>query len=98
MCFDEFETVGDGYITVEYMALISRAKTKGGVMPVGAHFLLSNNPRSWDCMVLNSTSEIFMDADSLKGVDAVIDTAGPVSEGYSGHITVGRYMMIEIAG
>jgi len=49
-------------------------------------------------MVLNSMSEVFMDADSLKGVDAVVDTAGPVGEGYSGHITVGGYMVIEITG
>jgi len=49
-------------------------------------------------MVLNSTGEVFMDANSLKGVDAVVDTAGPVSEGYLGHIMVGRYMVIEIAG
>ena len=96
MCFDEFETVGDGYVTVEYMALIGQAKTKGWCH--GAHFFLSDDPCSWDRMILNSTSEIFMDADSLKGVDAVIDTAGPVGEGYSGHIMVGRYMMIEIAG
>lgn len=49
-------------------------------------------------MVLNSTSEVFMDANSLKGVDAIIDTAGPVGEGYLGHITVGGYMVIEIVG
>ena len=94
--FDEFETVGDGYITFEYMALIGRAKPKG--WHHGAHFFLGNNPHGWDRMVLNSTSEVFMDADSLEGVDAVVDTAGPVGKGYSGHITVGRYMVIEIAG
>ena len=64
----------------------------------GAYFLLSNNQCSWDRMLLNLTGEVFMDANSLKGVDAVVDTAGPVSEGYSGHIMVGRYMVIEIAG
>jgi hypothetical protein len=64
----------------------------------GTHFLLSNNPCGWNHMVLNLLGEVFVDAKFLKGVDAFVNAAGLVGKGYSGHIMIGRYMVIEIVG